>query len=104
MSINTSWNTVKKPHGNLNFNVNVGTTANPDFYPLVINVDLPRYTADGDGPDQIQIVKNVGTSRSTPFDFSTVQGLKDVHTALPAWARGAFKEAVVAAINEDPGI
>lgn len=101
MAISTSWNKVGTPHGNMEFNMNAGTEEVPDFYPLVINIDMPIETADGKGKTQIRIVKNVGTNQVTPFDFSTIQGLKDVYTALPSWARGMFKEAVIAAINED---
>lgn len=101
MAINTSWNKVGEPHGNLRFNVNVGDATSPDYYPLVINIDMPMETAGGKGKGQVRIVKNVGTNQPTPFDFSTIQGLKNMHTALPSWARGAFKEAVLEAINED---
>lgn len=99
--IDTSWNVIKKPHGNLHFNYNAGTTENPEYYPLRIQLDMPVETSDGKGKVQVQKFYNVGTSQATPFDFSTTQGLKDIYTALPAWAKGAFKEAVVEGINLD---
>ena len=103
--INTSWNTISdNMHGNLKFNVNVGTAESPDYYPLQVKLDVQRITADGHGKDQITTIKNVGTNQATPFDFSTVQGLKDIYTALPAFIRPAFKEAILAAIDEDASI
>ena len=101
MTIITSWNTIKKPHGNLSFNVNVGTEEDPDYYPLQVKLDLPVVTADGKGKKQVEIIKNVGTNQPTPFVFSTEQGLRDVHAALPSWAQLAFKEAVLEAVNTD---
>ncbi len=101
-AVDTSWNTIQRPHGNLRFNVNVAAyDETPDFYPLQVSIDMPVVTADGKGKTQVRITKNVGTNQVTAFDFSTEQGLRDIHAALPAWARGAFKEAVLAGINMD---
>jgi len=38
MSIATSWDRIRMPHGNLRFNVNVGTVKIPDYYPLQITL------------------------------------------------------------------
>ncbi len=102
-AISISWNAVGVPHGNLKFNVNVGTEAEPDYYPLQVKLDMPRMTSDGHGKSQVTNIANVGTNRPTPFDFSTIEGLREVHEALPAWAKGMFKATVVMAIDEDPG-
>jgi len=101
-AINTSWNTIQdNVHGNLKFNVNVGTEEEPDYYPLQVKIDVPVRTADGKGRYQVTITKNVGTNQEEPFDFSTIQGLKDIYTALPTFAKGAFKEAIIEALNEN---
>lgn len=102
--IDTSWNTIAEPHGNLKFNVDVGTREAPDYYPLQVKLDVPIKTADGNGKRQVTILKNVGTNRPTPFVFSTMEGLKEVYQALPVFAQGAFKEAVLAGINEDTSV
>ena len=104
MAINTSWDRIIEPHGNIKFNVNVGTKEAPDYYPMRISLDVTPQTANKVIGRQIRITKNVGANQATPFDFSTVQGLKDIHMALPAWARPAFKEAVIATINEDTSV
>ena len=105
MAINTSWDRIIEPHGNIKFNVNVAAEGDPDdYYPMQITLDITPQTANGVKGQQQRITKNVGTNQATAFDFSTVQGLKDIHTALPSWARAAFKEGVVAVINEDPSV
>ena len=102
MAINTSWDRIIEPHGNIKFNVNVAAEGDPDdYYPMQITLDITPQTANGVKGQQQRITKNVGTNQATAFDFSTIAGLKEIYQALPDFAKGAFKEAVTQAINED---
>lgn len=96
MGIPTSWDTIAMPHGNLRFNIQVGD----EYYPLQVWIDVPKITTNGVRAQE-RVTKSVGTPRALPFEVTTVQGMKDLHNALPTWARVAFKEAIINAINED---
>ena len=95
---------IHEPHGNIRFNVNVGTTEKPDYYPIQVMMDFTPQTADGVSGKPVRITKNMGTNQATPFDFSTVEGIKALSSALPAFAQEAFKEGVLEVINEDTSI
>ena len=100
MSVATSWDSIRMPVGQLRFNVNVGMIDTPDYYPLQITLGVPKVTTNGVVANEV-ITKNVGTNRPTPFEVTTLQGKKDLYNALPDFAKGAFKEVILAAIDED---
>ena len=102
MPISVSRNQVGKPHGTMQYNVNVSTDENPEYYPLQIKTDMPVFTSDGRKNGQETRYNNVGTSQSEPFDFSTIEGLRVVRAALPTWMKAAFTALVIDALDEDP--
>ncbi len=100
-AINTAIKT-GKPHGNITFNVDVGTDGTPDYYPIQINLDMPTITTSGRETGQATVYFNVGTNQATPFEFDTLADHQEVYTALPPWAQAAYRSLVIEAKDEDP--
>ena len=104
MPIAVSRDRVGKPHGTMHYNVNVGTDESPEWYPLQIKTDMPVFTSDWRRNGQEVRIDNLGTPQAEPFDFTTIEGLQAVRTALPTWMKTAFTSLVVSAIDEDPRV
>ena len=96
-AINTAIKT-GEPRGYITFNYLDGS----DYYPMHINLDMPTYTTNGRETGHEPLHFNLGTPQATPFAFETLADHQAVYNALPAWAQSAYKDLVIAAINEDP--
>ncbi len=103
----TNWATIENLHGSIKFGVVITTgegEEEEEFVPVQIKLDATVVTDDGLGRRQVSTTLNLGTPRATPFDLSTQQGRRDLHTAVPAVLRSALVDLVQDAIDEDPSV